>query len=121
MNILGPYCSAGVYHVRYKGEAGELIQQCSHLVASAPSLALHQLLNETSVCMCNFVCADGLTVAVHGTGTDLSAYEGALRRRAALAAPMLRTRISREAHVTLGAVFRLAPWKVGSSLLGPVM
>ena len=40
---------------------------------------------------------------------DLSAYAGVLRRRAALAALMLRMRMSREEQVTLGASFRLAP------------
>lgn len=40
---------------------------------------------------------------------DLSAYAGVLRRRAALAALMLRMRMSREEQVTRGASFRLAP------------
>ncbi len=39
----------------------------------------------------------------------LSAYAGVLRRRAALAAPILNMRMSREEQVTLGASFRLAP------------
>ena len=38
---------------------------------------------------------------------------------AALAAPMLKMRMSKEEHVTLGLSLRLVPWKVGSSLLGP--
>lgn len=44
-----------------------------------------------------------------------------MRRMAALAADMLRMRMSKDEHVTLGLSFRLLPWKVGSSLLGPIM